>query len=145
MAADPLPQEEFEAIFARVPRLTVELVLRSDDGVLLTRRSAGPCAGLWHLPGGTVRYGEPLTEAIARVGLDELGAEVEALELLGYLEYPSHLAAGIDWPVGMAFSCEARSTLELAEDRGWYREVPGPMHDEQVTFLAALGALRAER
>src|SRR5579872_4825496 len=64
---DPLPQEEYNAIYARVPRLTVEVVVTSADGVLLTRRESGPCRGLWHLPGGTVRLSEPLTEAVGRV------------------------------------------------------------------------------
>ena len=50
----PLPKEEFEHIFSRVPRLTVELVVASDDrGVPLALRDFGPCQGLWHLPGET--------------------------------------------------------------------------------------------
>ncbi|MGB0096792.1 MAG: hypothetical protein WBP81_30165 [Solirubrobacteraceae bacterium] len=39
----PLPQEEFDHIFSRVPRLTVELVIASDDrGVLLALRDDLP-------------------------------------------------------------------------------------------------------
>lgn len=143
MAREALPQAEFEAIFAKVPRLTVELVLRGPSGVLLTQRSSGPCAGLWHLPGGTVRYGEPLTEAVARVGQGELGLALRATELLGYLEYPSHLAAGIDWPVGIAFAVEASGEPALAADRSWCSSPPAPMHDEQRQFLEDLGAFAA--
>jgi ADP-ribose pyrophosphatase YjhB (NUDIX family) len=63
----PLPQQEFDWIFSRVPRLTVEVVIASPDrGVLLALREFGPCAGLWHLPGGTVRFGEPVTRPVAR-------------------------------------------------------------------------------
>lgn len=141
MTRGPLPQAEFEAIFAKVPRLTVELVVEGAAGVLLTKRASGPCAGLWHLPGGTVRYGEPLTEAVARVGADELGVRVRAVEQLGYLEYPSHLAAGIDWPVGMAFSCELDGQLAAREDQGFFADPPQPMHDEQVAFLQGHGYL----
>ena len=48
----PLPQEEFNRIFSRVPRLTVELVIASKDrGVLLALRDFGPCEGLWRLLG----------------------------------------------------------------------------------------------
>ena len=47
----PLPQEEFEWIFSRVPRLTVELVITAPRrGVLLSLREIEPCKGLWHLP-----------------------------------------------------------------------------------------------
>ena len=100
----PLPQDEFDWIFSRVPRLTVEVVIASADrGVLLALRDFGPCKGLWHLPGGTVRFGEPVVDAVKRVALDELGLTVSVGELLGYIEYPSHYNHGLDSPVGLAF------------------------------------------
>ena len=136
MVGGPLPQHEFEAIFAKVPRLTVEIVLLRDGEVFLTRRSTGPCAGLWHLPGGTVRFGEPLIEAIARVGRNELGIEVAAGDLLGIIEYPSHLAAGIDWPVGVAFSCSTPQREPTVGDAAqWFCALPDELHEEQRTFL----------
>ena len=136
MTSGPLPQADYEAIYARVPRLTVELVVVGELGVVLTRRAAGPCAGLWHLPGGTVRYGEPLVEAVARVGRSELDAALEAGELLGAIEYPSHLAAGIDWPVGLAFRCTGpEGGVPEDEHRRWFSTLPGEMHDEQRQFL----------
>jgi ADP-ribose pyrophosphatase YjhB (NUDIX family) len=140
----PLPQAEYEAIYAKVPRLTVEVVIASTDGVLLTRRNSGPCRGLWHIPGGTVRFGEPLTEAVSRVARQELGVEVTADGLLGYIEYPSHLARGIDWPVGIAFRAKltggsASRPPEAAEGVGWYARLPPEMHDEQRVFLMAHG------
>jgi ADP-ribose pyrophosphatase YjhB (NUDIX family) len=138
----PLPQAEFESVYARVPRLTVEVVIASERGVLLTRRETGPCQGLWHIPGGTVRFGEVLTAAVARVAHHELGLEATAQALLGYIEYPSHLEAGLDWPVGMAFRTElaARSTgqpFARPEVMGWFSRLPDEMHDEQKAFLRA--------
>src|SRR5664280_1777287 len=56
----PLSEAEYQEVFAKVPRLTVEVVVQGPSGVLLTKRTSGPCAGLWHLPGGTVRFGEPV-------------------------------------------------------------------------------------
>jgi ADP-ribose pyrophosphatase YjhB (NUDIX family) len=139
----PLPQAEYEAIYARVPRLTVEVIVASGDGVLLTRREAGPCQGLWHIPGGTVRFGEPLTDAVRRVARQELGLEVTADRLLGYIEYPSHLARGLDWPVGMAFRADmAPSSAGRPWDRpaaAWFARLPDNMHDEQRAFLRAHG------
>ncbi len=137
----PLPQEEYDAIYARVPRLTVEVVITSAGGVLLARRLSGPCEGLWHLPGGTVRLGEPLTEAVTRVAREELGIEVLTDELLGYIEYPSHLARGLGWPVGIAFRARPLSLgypSELSrDDLGWFSSLPKEMHDEQREFIAA--------
>ena len=55
----PLPKDEFDWIFSRVPRLTVEVVISEPGrGVLLSLRDIEPCRGMWHLPGGTVRFGE---------------------------------------------------------------------------------------
>ena len=68
----------------------------------------------------------------------------DARELLGYIEYPSHLEAGLDWPVGMAFRAElaaASSGQPLArpEVMGWSSRLPGEMHNEQEAFLGAHG------
>ena len=137
----PLPQEEFDHIFSRVPRLTVELVIASDDrGVLLALRDFGPCQGLWHLPGGTVRFGEPLVEAVKRVAQDELGVAVSAGEMLGYIEYPSHYNNGLDSPVGLTFRADVVGDLpderDLRSDCAWFTVLPDNMHDEQKEFLA---------
>lgn len=136
----PLPKEEFDRVFSRVPRLTVELVIvSSDTGVLLALRDFGPCKGLWHLPGGTVRFGEPLVEAVKRVAKDELGVDVEVGELLGYIEYPSHYNNGLDSPVGLAFQTQVAGDLpdvhDLLSECAWFSTLPDNMHDEQKTFL----------
>jgi uncharacterized protein (DUF302 family)/ADP-ribose pyrophosphatase YjhB (NUDIX family) len=137
----PLSQDDYEAIYARVPRLTVEVVIVGPEGVLLTRRAQGPCAGLWHLPGGTVRFGEPLAEAVVRVAEEELGASVSAGELFGYIEYPSHIERGLDCPVGMAFesrvSAPERPVRTVPGSIEWFTRLPEPMHEEQRNFLRA--------
>jgi ADP-ribose pyrophosphatase YjhB (NUDIX family) len=137
----PLPQAEFEAIFSRVPRLTVEVVIAAPErGVLLALRDSGPCQGLWHLPGGTVRFGEPVRTAVARVADGELGLAVTARALLGYIEYPSHYEHGLDSPVGLAFAAEpVTGPPEADRLRGrcqWFSILPDAIHDEQREFLA---------
>ncbi len=137
----PLPQAEFEAIFSRVPRLTVEVVIADPGrGVLLALRESGPCRGLWHLPGGTVRFGEPVRAAVARVADGELGVAVTATELLGFIEYPSHYENGLDSPVGLAFAARPAGGSPQAERlRGrcrWFATLPDEIHDEQRAFLA---------
>jgi ADP-ribose pyrophosphatase YjhB (NUDIX family) len=143
----PLPKDEFDRIFSRVPRLTVEVVIASPDrGVLLSLRDIEPCKGMWHLPGGTVRFGEPLVDAVARVARDELGLAVQADEMLGYIEYPSHYENGLDCPVGVAFAAriadhEAADTPPAGCE--WFKALPENMHDEQKDFLGEqLGLVR---
>ncbi len=139
-----LPESEYQAVFQKVPRLTVEVVVISELGVLLARRIGGPCNGLWNIPGGTVRFAEPLTDAVQRVALDEIGAVVSIDAFLGYIEYPSHARQGLDSPVGLAF----RTHLALPVDNAvatvpdrldWHSELPDEMHSEQRIFLRAHG------
>ena len=144
MPRGPLTQAEYEAVYAKVPRLTVEIVLASAEGVLLRKRDAEPCKGLWHLPGGTVRYGEFLTDAVRRVALQELHLEVVPKNVIGYIEYPSHLNLGIDWPVGIAFRTEMTAAAAVSfrprtDEVGWFRQLPAEMHDEQREFLRLQG------
>ncbi len=143
MSADvtgPLPEAEYQAIFQKVPRLTVEVVVCSDLGVLLARRISGPCNGLWSLPrrNGPVRGA--IGAAVHRVALEELNADVVIDELQGYIEYPSHTRQGIDSPVGLAFRTHLPLGETLATVPGrldWFRQLPEEMHDEQREFLQA--------
>lgn len=138
----PLPEAEYRAIFQKVPRLTVEVVVVSELGVLLARRAGGPCDGLWNLPGGTVRFAEPLVAAVHRVALDEVAADVVIDDLLGYIEYPSHARQGIDWPVGLAFRTHLSPETAPAIGKNrldWFQRLPDEMHEEQRAFLQAHG------
>ena len=142
-ASGPLPPEEFERIFSRVPRLTVELVIVARDrGVLLALRDFGPCRGLWHLPGGTVRFGEPVVDAVTRVARDELSLPVRVGEMLGYIEYPSHYENGLDCPVGVAFAATISDRAAPPANGEWFQTLPANMHDEQKDFLAAHAPVR---
>jgi ADP-ribose pyrophosphatase YjhB (NUDIX family) len=132
--SEPLPKDEFDRIFSKVPRLTVEVLVTCEArGVLLALRDVDPCRGMWNLPGGTVRFGERLVDAVNRVAADELGIRVQVGPLAGYIEYPSHYESGLDSPVGLVFGAEP---LDQAEPRGqWFTVLPENMHEEQKQFL----------
>lgn len=146
--AHPLSPAEFDAIYSRVPRLTVEIIVRDAEGaVFLTKRSIAPCAGQWHLPGGTVRFAEPLIEAVRRIARRELGIEVRRAQDNGYIEYPSHYLNGLDSPVGIVFEVtdyvgEAQAHAD-ADEGGWFRRVPEEMHGDQDGYLVAHSYLTA--
>ena len=140
MTNHPLTEQEFWDIYKKVPRLTVEIIVRNKKKeVYLTKRNIEPCKGLWHLPGGTVRFGEPLTEAVKRIAERELGITPTTTKLLGYIEYPSHYQNGLDSPVGIAFAVTTyKGNLKVNEeaaDSGWFSELPKEMHEEQRDFL----------
>ncbi len=134
MNKQPLPKDEFDRIFSRVPRLTVEVLIADGDrGVLLGLRDVDPCRGTWNIAGGTVRFGEPLVDAVRRVARDELGISVSVGQLVGYIEYPSHYENGLDSPVGLVFRAQPAPG---SQPRGeWFRVLPDNMHEEQKRFL----------
>lgn len=138
----PLSEEEFWNVYKRVPRLTVEIILNTKKGVYLTERQIEPCKGLWHFPGGTVRFGEKLTDAVRRIAKRELNIEVTNTKLLGYIEYPSHYLKGLDSPVGIAFQITGYSgevTINEEASHGqWFIEMPDAMHEEQQEFMKNL-------
>jgi ADP-ribose pyrophosphatase YjhB (NUDIX family) len=140
----PLSRDDFDAIYARVPRLTVEVLLELPDGLVLARRDIEPCVGQWHIPGGTVHFGESMVAAVRRVAAIELGIEVTPGELVGYIEYPQMRANGYPgWPVGMAFTATRVSGDLRGSDMGaevaCFRPEPASVPDdiiaEQGIFL----------
>ncbi|HLY48200.1 MAG TPA: NUDIX domain-containing protein [Solirubrobacteraceae bacterium] len=135
-----LPEEEFHAIYRRVPRLCVEvMMLDAEQRVLLMLRDIPPNIGAWHIPGGTVLFGESLADAVRRVAQDELGLSVVPGELLGYIEYPSHYRSGLDSPVGLAFRVEPdgipASEVKLPAGGQWFGRLPRGLYAEQREFL----------
>ena len=134
----PLSPEEFDAIYSKVPRLTVEIIIKSGKGVLLTLRNIEPCKGQWHLPGGTVFFGEKLTDAVARVAKRELGIIVADMRMIGYIEYPSHYEHSLDSPVGIAFEVEFDGDIHInaeASEFGWFEQLPPNTHADLDEFL----------
>lgn len=142
----PLTQEEFTAIYTKVPRLTVEIIVKSDRGVLLTKRAIYPAEGYWHIPGGTVRYNESIRDAVTRVAKDEVGLAINKYEIIGMIEYPSLDKINYGDPRGLAilvtdFSGEV-AIDEEASEYGWFTTVPEKILQHQDDFLIEKGILQ---
>jgi 8-oxo-dGTP diphosphatase len=70
------------------PKLTVDGVVVTGEGVVLIRRKNPPFQGMWALPGGFVEVGETTENACAREVKEETGLEVEIERLLGVYSEP---------------------------------------------------------
>ncbi|VAW92364.1 ADP-ribose pyrophosphatase [hydrothermal vent metagenome] len=63
-----------------ITRIGIGAVVFRDDAVLLVKRRNPPNKGQWAIPGGKVRFLEPLKVAVAREILEETGIVIEVQE-----------------------------------------------------------------
>ncbi|MBI2057057.1 NUDIX hydrolase [Candidatus Pacearchaeota archaeon] len=77
MTPRKISQKKFSWIYSQVPRLCVEVILKTKDGVLLTKRLIPPSKGRWHFPGSGVLFGETLKQAVKRTAKEEINLNVE--------------------------------------------------------------------
>jgi ADP-ribose pyrophosphatase YjhB (NUDIX family) len=80
LVGDPrqgLPEDIFLFVSRITPMVNVDLLIGNDRGqTLLTWRDDGQWKAGWHIPGGIVRFQEPMAERIRAVARNELGATV---------------------------------------------------------------------
>ncbi len=139
----PLTPEEFKSIYSKVPRLCVDIVLKSPKGVYLTLRDIEPCKGQWHIPGGTVFFDETLEQAVRRVAERELGIVIEKAKQVAVIDFSNHVEHSFDHPVSIVYEVEKYSgdfmfNKETAHGE-WFNKLPDNMHDVQDKFLLENG------
>lgn len=82
-----IEESRWRQVVETVPVPSVDLVVVVDGGVVLAERTNEPARGEWFVPGGRVRKGEPLDDAVQRVAQSELGVGVEVEERLGAYDH----------------------------------------------------------
>jgi 8-oxo-dGTP diphosphatase len=127
------------------PIITANVVLLTRDGhILLVKSSEEPYAGVWSLPGGSLRQNETVLDCAFR-GLDATSLTVEGLRLFEVLDTPGRDPRGhsisIVFIEYLSKSME-ETALELRRDvsaAGWFpfRKLP--------TLAFDFGALLADR
>lgn len=102
------------------------MVFNEEGKVFLAKR--GPKAknerGCWEFPGGSVEYGEPLEQAIAREFREEYGMEIEIKDLLCVSD---HILVGEKqhWISPTFIACHVRGVPRIVEpdkctEIGWF-------------------------
>lgn len=132
-----LPFKEFKNIYSKVPRVCVDLVIKTKDGMVFSKRDIEPSRGMWHLPGGTVLFGEKLSDTINRVAQEETGINLKVKKILGTIEYlpPSpHLHT-----ISIVFSTTPISGKLRGSKQGkeirYFKSIPKNTVKEQEKFL----------
>ena len=131
---------EFKKIYSKVPRVTVEIVIISKNGVALSLRNIEPYKGYWHTPGGTILYGESIRNAVIRVAKEELGVNVKISKFLGFWEIPEwSQPKGFCQTIGLIFQVRFISgkfkSDEQSSEIKFFRKLPQKMIKEQKVIL----------
>ena len=133
------------------PEVAVGAVVTRAGQLLLVRRGHGPAAGEWSVPGGRVRLGEGLHEAVVRETREETGLDVVVERFLGWVE---RIDGGADPHhfVILDFACAPLDPEQPvvagddAADAGWVDldDLDGvPLVDGLLDFLLEVGVLRS--
>lgn len=125
-----LPTEQFHAIVAATPLVSLDLVIVDPgNAVLLGLRNNPPARDFWFVPGGRIYKDERLVEAFSRLCQTELGHAFpyEKARPLGLFEhhYPDSVAGECITTHYLAYGLLLRMELDLADlpqaqqHRGW--------------------------
>lgn len=135
-----LTLEEFNYIYSKVPRLTLELIVKNGDGIVLTKRDIEPYKGYWHIPGGTLLLRETIKGAIQRIAKEEIGTKVKVEAMIGCIEYLNEEEfKGIGQGIALEFlvtplSTEFKGSWQGEEVKTWYK-LPKHLIKEHRKFL----------
>jgi len=140
-----LSRRQYYKIYSIVPRMTIDLIIFYKGGLVLSKRDIPPCKGMWHLPGGTVLFGETLFEAAKRIAKEEVGITINPLGIAGIKEYSRKTAFG--QVVAIVFVAKGiRGKLhgnEYAKEVSIFTKLPMKMIKEQKDMLISLGIVDA--
>lgn len=116
-----IPDDEWRTIVANVPLVSVDLVIKHDDGILLGKRQNEPAKGEWFVPGGRVQKNESRTDAVHRIAQEEISCEVEIGQPLGTFEhfYDTSDVPGVDTKHYLAngFAVTPKGEPSLADEQ----------------------------
>ena len=134
-----LSQKEFAYLYSKVPRFCVDIVVMTNKGIVLTKRTIEPALGMWHFPGSTLLKDETLHNAVKRISKTELGLNVKIIKMLGINEYQFKNYSRQD--IAVAFL--VRPTVENfklkidenADEVGVFKTFPKNMIKQQIDFI----------
>lgn len=135
----PFTAGEFKKIYSKVPRLSVDVIVHSPKGIAFAYRSIVPHRNRWHIPGGTVLYGDSIIKTLHRVARDELRISIRTPKFLGYIEYNEEPQRGFGRSVSLVFAAQLKSGTpvpnEDAAKAAFFSRLPKNLIPAQRKFL----------
>lgn len=140
-----IPEEAWATVVENVPVVSVDLVVECPEGIVFGKRVNEPAKGEWFVPGGRVRKGERLEEAVHRVADEELEIEVEVLETLGAFEhfYETSEVGCAKHYIAHGYHVRTEATTFSPDGQhgeiAVFEEPPAELHEYVAAYLAEAG------
>lgn len=139
-----IPASDWRTIVQHAPIVSVDILVRVNDRILFGKRQNEPAAGYWFVPGGRVNKGETREEAVHRVGVEELGTDVEIVESLGAYEHLYDVAdvegVGGKHYLANGYVVDPESTSFETDDQhaelAVFDEPPEPLHKYVQQYIS---------
>ena len=132
-----LPYKLFKRIYSKVPRLGADVVIKSKEGILLTKRAIPKCKGMWHIPGGTLLKEEKVIDCVKRVAKLETGLIIKVKKFIGLCEYTKR--SSYHPGVALIYLVEpVRGKLKIGEDTAdikFFKKIPKNTIKEPKDYL----------
>ena len=146
MENNRLSDEDYNSIYSRVPRVCIDLVIKTPDGILLTLRKIEPHKDTWHFPGGRIKWNETIEQAANRISSAEIGTEVKISSVLGYMDIFESQEGNPRHTVSIVLSVtpknnEVKGSWQ-AEKIQYFSKMPEKMHPDHGKFLIENGILK---
>lgn len=137
-----LENRDFLQVVANTPLVAIDLIVKDERGrVLLGLRKNKPAQGSWFVPGGRIYKDERVTQALDRIGREEIGVALEtgSVRFMGVFEhlYEDNVAGIPDISTHyICLACEVIAPITL-------EQFPVTQHDDwrfwEVDELMASG------
>ena len=133
-----IPSSLYELILDVLPIASVEAVILKDDKLLFLRRKNDPVKGEWWFPGGRIRKGETLAEALIREVKEETGLQVIESKLINV--YSRIFETRHDISIVYLCSCKG-AKIKLNSEHSeykYFKKLPTNIHSQLIPVIPDL-------
>ena len=134
-----IEDKHYQMILEWMPIPTVDAIITFEGKFLLLKRKNPPVQGEWWLPGGRVRRGEALEDAVRREVREETGLKCRSIRQVGVINqvFPECHTISVYYLVDVA---SAHVTLnEEHSDYLWVSKLPKGSHRYVKTMIETAG------
>ncbi|TSA56598.1 NUDIX hydrolase [bacterium] len=135
----------YELIIDVLPIASVEAIISKDNLLLFLRRNNSPAKGQWWFPGGRIRKGETLEEALYREVKEETGLEVIKSKLVNV--YSRIFNERHDITIAYLCNCKGNKIILNNEhtEYKYFKSLPKTIHPYIIQVIQDLRKKRNKR